>query len=107
MFSGGMDEFITCLAEAFQLTNTLFVSLFKLMISETSLTSEMSITVRARDSNLYLYTWRTGNAIATCLVTCVHDVAFAPLAACFTHKALGHGTCHAPYHMIMPRHIII
>jgi hypothetical protein len=79
MFSEGNDEFVTWLAEAFTFTNTLLVPPFQLIFGETWLTSKVSITVRARDSNPCLYTWRTRHSITTCLITCVWCLFHIPL----------------------------
>jgi hypothetical protein len=66
----------------------------------------MSITVRARDWNTCLYTWRTRHAVTTCLITCVCDVSTAPLASCLTHKSLGHAACQIRNYVMTGRVII-
>jgi hypothetical protein len=107
MFSVGLNEFITWLAEAFSHTNTLIVSMYQFMVSETWLTTEMSITVRARDSNPCLYTWRTRHSITTCLVTYMHDVSPTAFAECLTHKLFNHGARQTHNYMVMTVCVVI
>ena len=44
---------------------------------------------------------------ATCLITCVLQVATLSLAARLTHIPSVHGCCQVPYHVIMPGNLIV
>ena len=85
MWSARNHEFTACPALSLALTDGPLISNSPLMVSETGLAPKMSVAVRTGDSYPCRYTWRTLQAAATCLATCVCQVAGIPFNARFTH----------------------
>ena len=100
-------EFAACSAFSLALTDELLISDSSFMVGETCFTSEMSVAVRAGDSNPRRYTRQPRHTAVSCQVTRMCHIATASLAARFTYIPFGHGCCQVPYHVIMTGNLIV